>query len=160
MCLLSSSGQGEKKEDAAEQVQMTTAVPLRSCVHFCCEACFPTVEGKMCPTCKSPLPMISSLDSLPYIQHLDSPADTVKNALVEEFYAAKEENRAGKQKKEKDALEKASKVATKEVDKHYRRASLKVHPDRFGETYPREFDALTKARDVLRNPELRQNYLG
>merc|ERR1712150_90504 len=45
------------------------------------------------------------------------------------------------------------------VDKHYRRASLKVHPDRFGEEHRTEFDALTKARDVLRDTALRRKYL-
>jgi hypothetical protein len=70
----------------------------------------------MCPTCKSSLPTIASLDPLPHIQQLGSPSDTVKNALIEEFYAAKERNQEGGSKKEKDALEEASTVATKAVD--------------------------------------------
>ena len=49
--------------------------------------------------------------------------------------------------------------ATKGINKHYRRASVKVHPDRFGDTYKKEFDALIKARDSLLDVELRHKYL-
>jgi hypothetical protein len=135
------------------------AVPLRSCVHFCCEQCFPTIQGERCPTCKRSLPTMDSLDHLPYIQQLDAPPDSVKEALIEEFYVAKEANRSSAGNKEQDALEDASKTATKAVDKHCRRASLKVHPDRHGEAFRKEFDILVKARDVLRNVELRRKYL-
>jgi hypothetical protein len=132
-------------------------VSLRVCAHYCCETCFPTV-GKMCPTCKTPLPKIESLDHLPYIQDFDNPSDAVKKALLENYFASKEADRLGT-KVAKDALDESSQAATKAIDKHYRRASLKVHPDRFGETYRKEFNALTKARDVFRNVELRLKYL-
>ena len=48
---------------------------------------------------------------------------------------------------------------TKVVVKHYRRASVKVHPDRVAIGFQEDFDALTKARNVLREPELRATYM-
>lgn len=48
---------------------------------------------------------------------------------------------------------------TKAIDKHYRRASVKVHPDRYGDKFEHEFDALVKSRNILREPELRAKYM-
>ena len=133
------------KEDDKDD-ELTAArigIPLRSCAHFCCKNCFLTVEGKVCPTCKASLPTISSLDKLPYIEQFGSSSDAVKHTLIEEFYMAKEADRTSTKEKGAD-LEEASAKASKAVEKHYRWASLKVHPDRFGETYRKEFDALTQ----------------
>jgi hypothetical protein len=80
-----------------------TCVTLRACVHFCCVSCAPMVDGKKCPTCNSPLPNLASLDALPYIQNLDMPANTVKQALLEEFYCFKESIRTT-DKKEQEAV--------------------------------------------------------
>jgi len=47
----------------------------------------------------------------------------------------------------------------KAVQKHFRRASIKVHPDRHGDTYQTEFDNLTKAKNVLCDAVLRAKYI-
>jgi hypothetical protein len=135
-------------------------LPLRSCVHHCCEDCFPNVQddGK-CPTCSSALPKPESLDHLPCIQQFDNPPTELKEAFIEEFFAGKETERSSAGKKEQEALEEASSKATKAVEKHYRRASIKVHPDRYGDEFRKEFDKLTKARDILRDTKLRRKYL-
>jgi hypothetical protein len=57
---------------------------------------------------------------------------------------------------ERDA---ATEEVTKAINKHYRRASVKVHPDRHGDKYQKEFDSLTKARDTLTDVELRKKYV-
>ena len=148
------------EEDASTErgSKLLVAVPLRTCTHSCCSTCIRALQGKVCPQCNLPIPTASSLDPLPYIQQLDNLSVNVKEAIVEEFYCLKESIRTPS-KEEVDALEEASNEVTRLVDKHYRRSSLKVHPDRFGETYRKEFEALTKARDVLREPSLRQSYI-
>ena len=153
-CSLAVKEEKDRDESSTEKV----GSPLRSCVHWCCAECRPTVDGKKCPTCASPLPTIASLDPLPYIKDFDSPSDAVKEALLEEFFAKKEADRADTKEKHQ-ALEAAAEAATKAVNKHFRRASLKVHPDRHGDTYEKEFIALTKAKDLLINETLRQKYL-
>ena len=59
----------------------------------------------------------------------------------------------------KGELDKCIAEVTKAISKHYRRASIKVHPDRHGEEYQEEFDALTKARDTLSDVGLRHKYM-
>jgi hypothetical protein len=130
------------------------SVPLRTCAHVACTTCHPTLLGKACTVCSSPLPTLDSLHPLPYLQPLDNPA--VKEALLEEYYISREAIRDSSKQGE---LEEAAKKTVKAIDKHYRRASIKVHPDRQGETFRTEFDALTKARDVLRDDALRRSYL-
>ena len=144
-----------KKEEAGDDEEI--GAPLRACAHYCCQACIVDI-GKTCPSCKLPLPTIGSLGLLPYVKDLDNPSEVVKKALLEEYYTKKESDRL-ETKEAKDLLDKASAAATKAIDKHYRRASLRVHPDRFGEKFRKEFNALTKARDVFRNSELRRKYL-
>jgi hypothetical protein len=85
---------------------------------------------------------------------LDNPA--VKEALLEEFYISRE---ALVDSSKQGELEEAAEKTVKAIDKHYRRASIKVHPDRHGEMFRKEFDALTKARDVLRDDALRRSYI-
>ncbi|CAB9513037.1 expressed unknown protein [Seminavis robusta] len=57
---------------------------------------------------------------------------------------------------ERDA---ATEEVTKAIGKHYRRASIKVHPDRHGDKFQAEFEALTKARDTLSDVALRHKYV-
>jgi hypothetical protein len=130
------------------------SAPLRTCAHIACTTCHPTLKGKACTLCSSPLPTLDSLHPLPYVQQLDNPA--VKEALLEEFYIARETIRGSSKHEE---LEEAAEKTVKAIDKHYRRASIKVHPDRHGEKFLTEFDALTKARDVLRDDALRRSYI-
>ena len=48
---------------------------------------------------------------------------------------------------------------TRVVDKHYRLSSIKLHPDRVGEQARPAFEALTEARNYLRNPISRRKYI-
>jgi len=49
--------------------------------------------------------------------------------------------------------------ATKSVTRLYRKTSLKIHPDRFGDQHAEEFDVLQQANIVLRDEEYRRDYL-
>jgi hypothetical protein len=129
-------------------------LPLRSCAHTSCIACLPSIQGRACPICASPLPTIDSLNHLPHVQLFNS--DAVKQALLGEFFVLKESHRDGKKQTQ---LEEAAQAVVKSIDKYYRRASIKLHPDRHGELFRQEFDQLTKARDVLREDKLRRSYV-
>ena len=48
---------------------------------------------------------------------------------------------------------------TRVIDKHYRLSSIKLHPDRVGEQARPAFEALTEARNYLRNPISRRKYI-
>lgn len=48
---------------------------------------------------------------------------------------------------------------TRMIDKHYRISSIKLHPDRVGEQARPAFEALTEARNYLRNPMSRRKYI-
>lgn len=48
---------------------------------------------------------------------------------------------------------------SKALNKHYRTMSLQLHPDRCGEDKRPAFEALTGARDVLKDADLRCNYM-
>lgn len=58
-----------------------------------------------------------------------------------------------------DSLEKASAVAIDRIKKHYRKKSIKLHPDRMGEEYRPSFEKFTLAKDILIDNELRLRYL-
>ena len=81
------------------------------------------------------------------------------DAMLDEYFLYRESLRDTKDRTIKEALEEASEKTLKVVDKHYRRASLKVHPDRFGDKFRDEFECLTKARNILRDEALRRSYL-
>jgi DnaJ-class molecular chaperone len=49
----------------------------------------------------------------------------------------------------RERQEEAAATATKAVSKHYRRASVRVHPDRYGSKFMRDFDTLQEAYQVL-----------
>ena len=49
-------------------------------------------------------------------------------------------------------------TADKAIAKHFRRASVRVHPDRFGDTYLTEFEHLKESYDILKNQESRMEY--
>ena len=59
----------------------------------------------------------------------------------------------------KSDLGKTAELVTKAVQKHYRRASIKVHPDRHGPEFQSKFDDLTKAKDTLQDKGLREKYV-
>mmetsp|Transcript_23948 Transcript_23948/g.35635 ORF Transcript_23948/g.35635 Transcript_23948/m.35635 type:complete len:1562 (-) Transcript_23948:95-4780(-) len=45
------------------------------------------------------------------------------------------------------------------VQKHYRKKSVRIHPDRRGEEFRPMFEDFTRARNVLKNNDLRQRYV-
>ena len=79
--------------------------------------------------------------------------------MLDEYFLYRESLRDTKDRTIKEALDEASEKMLKAVEKHYRRASLKVHPDRFGDKFRDEFECLTKARNILRDEALRRSYL-
>ena len=52
-----------------------------------------------------------------------------------------------------------SKATAVLVQKYYRKQSVKIHPDRNGESYRKEFEDFTDARNVLKDERLRRLYL-
>jgi len=109
----------------------------------------------------------SCLEKLPYVrafQPLDSTLpDSLFETLLDEHMSClaveglKKERSLTKDERErqKEAVEKA----TKAIGKQYRRASIKIHPDRFGDDYQKEFELLQKAYNVLNDADQRRNYL-
>mmetsp|Transcript_18234 Transcript_18234/g.44051 ORF Transcript_18234/g.44051 Transcript_18234/m.44051 type:complete len:374 (+) Transcript_18234:217-1338(+) len=59
----------------------------------------------------------------------------------------------------KTLLDEDINLNTKMIQKHFRRASIKVHPDRNGPEYQPQFDLLTKAKNTLVDEALRERYL-
>ena len=57
------------------------------------------------------------------------------------------------------ALSKHSEATIALIQKHYRRQSVKIHPDRKGESYRKVFEDFTNARNVLKDERLRRLYL-
>jgi len=133
-------------------------VPIDTCEHRACIVCFQEkVLGKFCPKCGVPHPVVSSLKHLPFLQDLQAPEE-IRAALYREYRLdcqAEMLKGAGLQ----DELKQASEEATKLVSQHYRRLSLKVHPDKHGEAFRGQYHTLTKARDVLVSPQLRKKYV-
>lgn len=133
--------------------------PLRVCDHVCCRPCHQILNGRFCPACERPLPSLKSLELLPLVQSMDN-SESIRAALLEEYLLNSEYDKD--RSNSKDVVQKITAAAqntVRVIDKHYRRASIKVHPDRFGDTFRKEFDELTKARDILRDDTLRLSYL-
>lgn len=53
----------------------------------------------------------------------------------------------------------ATKATGKLIAKQYRQMTLHLHPDRHGETFRREFDALQVACEILKDPSSRAEYI-
>lgn len=58
-----------------------------------------------------------------------------------------------------EALGQRTDASTELIRKHYRKKSIKLHPDRNGESFRPVFEEFTDARDVLSDVKLRQRYL-
>jgi hypothetical protein len=58
-----------------------------------------------------------------------------------------------------DTLERSNLEVQESIKKHYRKKSIKLHPDRNGEEYRPAFEKFTIAKDTLLNVELRRRYL-
>ena len=110
---------------------------------------------------------------LPYIQLFQiSDADSpIVTALINEQYLLGIETelktRIAKPDSEQkiliknaeEKLSRCSEAAAALIQKHYRRQSVKIHPDRKGESYRKAFEDFTDARNVLRDDTLRRLYL-
>ena len=120
---------------------------------------------------------------LPYIQlfhvHAKSSANANSNespiigALIVEQHLLKiseglrkrisdKDNNNYKKKLVKDAeetLQNHTQQTNDYIRKHYRRTSIKLHPDRNGESFRKQFEEFTDARDVLANEDLRRKYV-
>ena len=58
-----------------------------------------------------------------------------------------------------EALEEAQEKATSGIARQFRKASVHVHPDRHGDLYWKEFDRLKSAYAIMKDPEVRKDYL-
>jgi hypothetical protein len=132
--------------------------PLRVCNHICCHHCHDVLSGRFCPACEAPIPCVSTLMLLPLIQQMNNPVP-VCEALLEEYFLNQQYHADSKSKEICKKWEVARQNSERVIDQHYRRASIKYHPDRFGDTYRKEFDELRTARDILGDFTLRANYL-
>jgi hypothetical protein len=112
-------------------------------------------------------PTLGCLASLPYITALvpnNAPfAPQLLETLLEEYNVGHVvQGIKGRSKLSRDVREREGTVieaATKAVSKHYRRTSITVHPDRYGDTYQVEFDALKDAYEVLGDAISRRSYI-
>eukprot|EP00978_Attheya_sp_CCMP212_P039703 scaffold208923_cov51-Attheya_sp.AAC.2 len=137
------------------------AVALRSCPHSVCQGCAPLVESKCCMVCNEPKPTIESLQHIIYVQELQAPEHVVEK-LLEEYVCSKESDAAKNMShagKAMETLSHATEQATKAVNRHYRKTSIKLHPDRNGEAFRPQFELFTKAKQVMIDPELRRSYI-
>lgn len=110
---------------------------------------------------------------LPYIQlfHTAEASSPIVQALIHELHqlSITEELRKritdmdmDQKRLIKDAQEMQERQTAKTselIRKHYRRKSIKLHPDRNGESFRNIFEDFTDARDVLSDEKLRQLYL-
>ncbi|KAL7550086.1 hypothetical protein ACHAWF_013319, partial [Thalassiosira exigua] len=117
----------------------------------------------------------TSLVALPYLKKFqcDDPESPVVGALIDEMHhlAIAEGCRArlGKEtsdvakfrvlKHAEEALDRKEERTSDLVRKHYRKRSIKLHPDRNGEHMRPLFEEFTDARTVLSDVKLRQSYL-
>jgi hypothetical protein len=112
-------------------------------------------------------PTIGCIVSLPYVAALVPNGAPFSSQLLETLLdeyntirvvqGIKDESKLSRDVREKE--EGAIAAATKAVSRHYRRTSVTVHPDRFGDTYQVEFDALKDAYEVLGDPLMRCSYV-
>jgi len=110
---------------------------------------------------------------LPYIQLFQiSEADSpIVTALINEQYLLDIDTELKRRiakpdsdqkiliKNSEEKLSSCSEAAAALIQKHYRRQSVKIHPDRKGESYRQAFEDFTDARNVLRDDILRRLYL-
>ena len=119
---------------------------------------------------------------LPYIQlfhvqitnaNANANANPIIGALIVEQHLLKiseglrkrisdKDNNNYKKKLVKDAeetLQNHAQQTNEYMRKHYRRTSIKLHPDRNGESFRKQFEDFTDARDVLANEDLRRKYV-
>ena len=62
-------------------------------------------------------------------------------------------------KKLQEALQEAKDKANSGIARQFRKASVHVHPDRHGDEYMYEFDRLKSAYQIMKDPEVRNDYL-
>ena len=131
---------------------------------------------EMCPILRAHLrPLSASLFILPYVKKFQCTPDTpvIVEALLDELYQKTITGELRTRLKDvttddaklkvlrhcEDVLEKKTKLTTELVRKHYRRKSIKLHPDRNGEENRPIFEEFTDARDVFSDVKLRQVYI-
>jgi len=111
---------------------------------------------------------MADLMALPHLQALslwgDVPMTQVLDTIVEEYVTNQTISNCLKDKKAipkvmKDAMVYIDQDADRLIAKQYRKASLKVHPDRFGNTYQVEFAKLQSAYETLREAITRREYV-
>lgn len=130
---------------------------------------------EMCPVMRAHhRPFSVALFALPYIQKFQCTPETpgIVEALLDELYqkTITDELRGRLKDVTDDAklkvlrhceevLEKKTELTTELVRKHYRKKSIRIHPDRNGEEYRPIFEEFTDARDVFSDVHLRQVYV-
>ncbi len=130
---------------------------------------------EMCPVMRMhQRPSNVGLFSLPYIKKFHCTPDTpvVVEALLDEMYQntildelksrlkdVTDDARLKVLRHCEDVLEQKTELTTELVRKHYRKKSIRLHPDRNGEENRPIFEEFTDARDVLSDVQLRQVYV-
>ena len=130
---------------------------------------------EMCPVMRAHhRPSSAGLFSLPYVTKFQCTPETsgVVMAILDELYQKTITEEMKTRMKDvtdeaklkvlrhcEDMLEKKTELTTELVRKHYRKKSIRLHPDRNGEETRPIFEEFTDARDVFANVELRQLYM-
>jgi hypothetical protein len=105
--------------------------------------------------------------SLPYVQALAPNnvafAPQLLQTLLEEYTVRRVlqgiKNEAALSRAVREREEVAIEAATKAVSRHYRKTSVTLHPDRYGNQFQVEFEALKEAYFVVGDPESRHSYI-
>jgi hypothetical protein len=105
--------------------------------------------------------------SLPYVLALAPNSVAFAPQLLEtlfEEYAIRRvldgiKNEAALSRAVREREQVAIETATKAVSQHYRKTSIKVHPDRYGNQFQVECDALKETYLVLGSPDSRHSYI-
>ncbi|KAL7447035.1 hypothetical protein ACHAXM_011567 [Skeletonema potamos] len=130
---------------------------------------------EMCPVMRAHhRPLSVAVFALPYIKKFQCTPETpgIVEALIDELYqkTITDELRIRLKDVTDDAklkvlrhceemLEKKTELTTDLARKHYRKRSIRIHPDRNGEEYRPIFEEFTDARDVFSDVNLRQVYV-
>eukprot|EP00577_Skeletonema_sp_RCC1716_P004235 CAMPEP_0113406952 /NCGR_PEP_ID=MMETSP0013_2-20120614/19790_1 /TAXON_ID=2843 ORGANISM="Skeletonema costatum, Strain 1716" /NCGR_SAMPLE_ID=MMETSP0013_2 /ASSEMBLY_ACC=CAM_ASM_000158 /LENGTH=1333 /DNA_ID=CAMNT_0000292841 /DNA_START=71 /DNA_END=4069 /DNA_ORIENTATION=- /assembly_acc=CAM_ASM_000158 len=130
---------------------------------------------EMCPVMRAHVrPLSVGLFSLPYIKKFHCTPDTpvIVEALLDELYQktiteelksrlkdVMEDARLKVLRHCEEVLQKKTELTTELVRKHYRKKSIRLHPDRNGEENRPIFEEFTDARDVFSDVHLRQVYV-
>ncbi|KAL3896602.1 MAG: hypothetical protein SGARI_007128, partial [Bacillariaceae sp.] len=111
------------------------------------------------------LPLVKALDheEVPLLQSAMVTAIAKEYTISKELQEEAASRKAGEYSTRKRYLKRdladTTSTATNLINKQFRKVSLKIHPDRHGEQFRAEFEALCLAKDTLQDAAQRKEYV-